>query len=119
MFINRDENHKINALFCCQQYEGQECLEDSEPEVQEFLNPPIITKSESLLKAENAYINFCKSLGFGGKASTEEIKTKSEEIYDTAQTMDDKFNAIKIPLTALGLINEITQLGGNWENIGE
>lgn len=88
-------------------------------EIKEYTLSKISTKSDSLLQAENAYIDFCKSLGFEGKASTEEVKAKSEELYNSAQTIDDKFNAIKIPLTALGLINEISQQGGNWESIGE
>lgn len=113
MFITRDNtDNKINGAFPNPQSFFTEEIANDSPELIEFLNPVKNTKSPELIQAENAYIYFCKSLGFGSKASTEEIQTLAEQ-------QDDKVKALEIAVKALGLINEITQLGGNWNNIGE
>jgi hypothetical protein len=41
MFITRDSNNNIISAFACQQFDGQECLNDDNEKLQAFLNPPV------------------------------------------------------------------------------
>lgn len=69
-------------------------------------------KSAGLKSAENSYITFCKSLGFAGKASTEEL----EAFYYQMKAVN-QVQATEIAMKALALINNVTQNGGTWFGI--
>lgn len=51
-YIDRDKNGKICGLYANQQRKGQESIDDSSPEVQEFLSPvPLKSKEIERLEA--------------------------------------------------------------------
>ena len=79
-----------------------------------------LNDSLPLFQAYNAYIAYCRSLGLEDKATMQDFQTLALQQETEALTNSDLpalANAIKIPLMALGLINDISQAGGNWNNI--
>lgn len=70
-------------------------------------------KSESLKKAEDNYILFCRSINLPDKASSDDINTLCQSLKESGKTLE----AIEIAIKALALINDITQNGGIWKDI--
>lgn len=119
MFVNRDSNNKIIAAYANQQTDNQEWLDDDNAELQAFLNPPTVINT-NLLQAYNAFITYARSLNLEDKATMQDFQTLALQQETEALTNSDLpalANAIKIPLMALGLINDISQAGGNWNGI--
>ena len=72
-----------------------------------------VIKSSFLMKAENDYVLFCRSLGLVDKASTSDLETLAVQMQSNGQVLE----AIMLSIKALALINNITQNGGNWDGI--
>ena len=85
------------------------------------------TKNPALAEAENAFISFCESIGFEGKASSTEIQALCEAIKDEALAamqnndmetcLSKTMQVTEIGLKALALMNNVRELGGTWESI--
>ena len=88
---------------------------------------PPSSQQVALYQAYNAFITYARSLNLQDKATMEDFQNAALSIEQQAMTtmsggdmtngMAQFANAIKIPLMALGLINNITQAGGKWDNI--
>ena len=80
-----------------------------------------------LYQAENAFILYARSLALTDQATMQDFQAKAlaaEAVALGTISLGDMVNgmaqfaeAVKIPLTALGLINDIMQAGGNWSTI--
>lgn len=83
--------------------------------VDTFLTPSQVPsqKSIDLQKAENAYILFMRSIGLPDKAGTEEI-----EAFVMTMMQSNPIQALTIAVKSLALINNVTQNGGKWADIG-
>ena len=74
---------------------------------------PTIDKSDSLRRAEDNFVLFCRSLGLPDKASSGDFEMLCQEMKSNGQTLE----AFEVGLKALSLINDVTQNGGTWSNI--
>ena len=73
--------------------------------------PP--TNVIKLWQAENNFITFMRSLGLSDNASREDIQILCTQLENDGK----QFEAIKISINSLALINDITQNGGKWSEI--
>lgn len=75
--------------------------------------PKPLTKSIELRRAENDYIDFCRSLGLPDVASI----TNFMSLIDAASTTTNKITAIKYAFRVLFLLNQVIQYGGQLSKI--
>jgi hypothetical protein len=105
--------NKVTCQECLDRYAEEQAKRDAEEQ-------RIANRLLSRYQWENYYIEQCRLLGLPDVATTEQIQAALEAQSATALANSDvvgAMNALKKGVEMLGIINAITQNGGNWESI--
>ena len=77
-----------------------------------YVTMTAVQKPVELMRAENNYILYMRSLGLSDKAGTTEVAAYVEQLM-----LSDPMAGTQVALKSLALINNVTQNGGRWATI--